>query len=80
MKPENILIHNDLIKIADFGFAKNILWKSQLVKTQVGTPLYMSPELLSRQKYTSKCDIWALGLVYYEMLYGRIPWNTKSEY
>lgn len=80
MKPENILIHNKTVKIADFGFAKNVLWRSQLVKTQVGTPLYMSVEMLSEQKYTSKCDIWAIGLLFYEMLYGRVPWSAKGEF
>ena len=80
MKPENILINNKVAKIADFGFAKNVLFKSQLLKTLVGTPLYMSLQMLRNEKYTSKCDIWALGLLYYEMLYGRVPWNGKSEF
>lgn len=80
MKPENILISDVHIKIADFGFAKNVLWRSQLMKTQVGTPLYMSIEMLSEQKYTSKCDIWAIGILYYEMIFGRLPWTAKGEY
>ena len=63
MKPENILINNKVAKIADFGFAKNVLFKSQLLKTLVGTPLYMSLQMLRNEKYTSKCDIWALGLL-----------------
>jgi len=78
MKPENILINNKVAKIADFGFAKNVLFKSQLLKTLVGTPLYMSVQMLRNEKYTSKCDICALGLLSYEMIYGRVPWNGKS--
>jgi serine/threonine protein kinase len=78
MKPENILINNKKAKIADFGFAKNVLSRSQLLRTLVGTPLYMSLQMLKNDKYTSKCDIWALGLLYYEMLYGRVPWSGKS--
>lgn len=46
VKPENILINNNKMKIADFGFAKVVLSSSQLNKTLVGTPLYMSPQLL----------------------------------
>ena len=46
VKPENILIKNNKMKIADFGFAKVVLSTSELNKTLVGTPLYMSPQLL----------------------------------
>lgn len=56
------------MKIADFGFAKHVLSEDQLNKSMVGTPYYMSPQQLRRQKYTPKCDIWAIGLIYYEVL------------
>ena len=65
IKPENILLSNGKLKIADFGFAKVVLSSSQLNKTNVGTPVYMSLQILKNQKYTSKCDIWALGIVAY---------------
>ncbi len=71
-------MHNNVCKIADFGFAKSAMTKSQLHKTLVGTPLYMSPQMLKQQRYTSKCDIWALGLMFYEFIYGKIPWHGKS--
>lgn len=79
MKPENILINNNKMKIADFGFAKVVLSHSQLNKTLVGTPLYMSPQLLRSERYTSKCDIWAIGVVAYELLYGKLPWISHSQ-
>lgn len=52
------------LKLGDFGFAKQIDQKS-MVSTAVGTPLYMSLEILKGDKYTSKCDIWALGFIFY---------------
>lgn len=67
------------MKIADFGFAKVVLSHSQLNRTLVGTPLYMSPQLLKSERYTSKCDIWAIGVVAYELLYGRLPWVSNSQ-
>ena len=44
----------------------------------VGTPLYMAPQILKREKYTNKCDVWALGLVFYEIIYGDTPWPSKD--
>lgn len=67
------------MKIADFGFAKVVLSYSQLNKTLVGTPLYMSPQLLKSERYTSKCDIWAIGVLTYELLYGKLPWTGNSQ-
>lgn len=80
MKPENILINNDEFKIADFGFAKNVGSTGQLNKSLVGTPLYMAPQLLRMEKYSTKCDIWALGTIFYEMLFGEVPWPARSEF
>ena len=46
----------------------------QLTHTTIGTPLYMSPQLLSKQPYTSKCDVWSIGILFYEMIFGHHPW------
>ena len=46
--------------------------------TVVGTPLYMSPELLDNKKYTSKSDVWSLGVIIYEMLFNKTPWTANS--
>ena len=45
-----------------------------------GTPLYMAPQILKHEKYTNKSDIWSLGLIFYEMLYGKTPWSVRSQY
>lgn len=45
----------------------------------VGTPIYMSPETLIKSQYNSKTDIWSLGVVFYELLYGNPPWIAQTE-
>ncbi|CAD8081113.1 unnamed protein product [Paramecium sonneborni] len=77
LKPQNILISDNTIRIADFGFAKDM---AQLgTEMNVGTPLYMSPETLIKNQYHLKSDIWSFGVMAYEILYGRPPWNAQNE-
>lgn len=65
------------MKIADFGFAKPLnKLKNEM---NVGTPIYMSPETLIKSQYNSKTDIWSLGVVFYELLYGKHPWIAQTE-
>lgn len=78
LKPANILMKDGICKISDFGFAKN-LGQATIMKSIVGTPLYMSPQLLKGIKYTSKSDLWSIGLIYYQMLHGRTPWPANNE-
>ena len=52
----------------------------QLTATALGTPYYMAPQLLKSKKYSSKCDIWSIGVIYFEMLYGEKPFgNAMSQ-
>ncbi|CAK72388.1 unnamed protein product (macronuclear) [Paramecium tetraurelia] len=79
LKPANILIHQNTYKIADFGFAKIVdNFAQQLFYSQVGTPLYMSPQILKNEKYSTKCDVWSFGFLFYEIIYGRTPWVASS--
>ncbi|EGR34079.1 protein kinase domain protein [Ichthyophthirius multifiliis] len=75
LKPANILINDGVFKIADFGFAKDVDYKSdKLLVSCVGSPMYMDPLILSRKPYGTKCDMWSLGIILYELLYGEVPW------
>ncbi|CAL6051543.1 Kinase [Hexamita inflata] len=55
------------IKLGDFGIAKVLSQPEQMALTQVGTPYYLSPEIVRDQGYNNKSDIWSLGCVLYEL-------------
>lgn len=77
-KPENILFHNGVVKLADFGFCKGLDSETDMTATMLGSPIYMAPEVLKGEPYTNKIDIWSLGAVLYEMLFGVCPFESKS--
>lgn len=52
LKPANILVHEGVFKICDFGFAKFFAENSRMTRTCVGTPIYMSPQVLCQKHYT----------------------------
>lgn len=80
IKPANILLHDGIAKISDFGFARVVDdMEDRDHFTLVGTPLYMAPQILKSDKFSSKCDIWSLGMMFYEMLYGSTPWIGKNQ-
>lgn len=79
LKPENILIKGTQHKLADFGFARTVdNFQRQMLTSLVGTPLYMSPQILMHEKYTSKSDLWSLAFIFYEMMYGKTPYTANS--
>jgi serine/threonine protein kinase len=78
LKPENIFVKNGVLKIGDFGFAKNEEGQD-LMSTIVGSPAYMAPQILVKRKYNYKCDIWSLGVLAFEMLTGNLPFVFKSQ-
>ena len=70
LKPENIMIGSDgYIKMIDLGFAK-VLKPGSRTYTFLGTPDYMSPEIVRRMGYGNSADYWALGVLIYEKLFG----------
>lgn len=78
IKISNIFIHNGMAKIADFGFAK--LTRTKFKDINIGSPIYMSPEGFIENIYGPKTDIWAFGILIYELLHGQTPYShCKSE-
>jgi len=65
------------IKIADLGFAQEFN-KDTGLDLVLGTPLYMAPELVLNQKYTEKVDVWSLGVITYQLLSGRTPFDASK--
>ena len=80
IKLENILVlKDDTIKIIDFGFGVKCN-KDVYQKILCGTPSYMPPEILNKEKYIPcYSDIWSLGVLFYTMLYGIFPFRGKDE-
>ena len=76
LKPDNIFFHNDILKISDFGLWK-ILNSNDILLWIVGTPFYMSPQIIMNDIYSKSCDIWAIGVIYYQMLFNKHPYNIK---
>lgn len=72
-KLANILIHDGVCKIADLGFAKQMS-KQSLTKTFLGTSMTMAPEVLEEKPYGREADIWSVGVVFYQLLYGKFPY------
>lgn len=82
IKPDNILFraHNDAAILTDFGIAKSLDNNMQLTQlgSAVGTPKYMSPEQARGQKVDGRTDIYSLGVMLFEMLTGRAPFQADE--
>ncbi|XP_057707267.1 serine/threonine-protein kinase ULK3 isoform X2 [Corythoichthys intestinalis] len=77
LKPQNILLCGSVLKLADFGFAQYMSpWDEKSVLR--GSPLYMAPEMVCRRQYDSRVDLWSVGVILYEALFGRAPFASRS--
>ena len=78
LKPQNILLNLGVIKICDFGFAKKMSASTNFLRSIKGTPLYIAPEILQSKPYTHKVDVWSLGIILYELAYGKTPFHAHT--
>ena len=71
MEPDNLDI-----KVTDFGFAAS--YEDQSLDDTLGSPLYMAPEIIRKEKYGDKVDIWAAGVLLHILVMGRPPFTAST--
>ena len=80
LKPANILIFSDgLLKLGDLGLGRYMSDETFKAFSKVGTPLYMSPEVIRNDGYDFKSDVWSLGCVIYELVTFKSPFRTDEK-
>ncbi|KAL0238030.1 hypothetical protein GEMRC1_012504 [Eukaryota sp. GEM-RC1] len=79
LKPQNILLDNrGHLKVADLGLGRVMSEQTLLVHTRVGTPYYISPELIRGDGYDEMSDVYALGAVFYELCALKPPFRVRN--
>ena len=78
LKPQNILLSKNYdIKLTDFGFA-TYYNKDSIINTLCGSPMYMAPEIITKNGYNYNSDLWSVGIILYEMIHGYTPFNVAN--
>uniref|UniRef100_A0A1B6JPE1 Serine/threonine-protein kinase ULK3 n=1 Tax=Homalodisca liturata TaxID=320908 RepID=A0A1B6JPE1_9HEMI len=80
LKPQNLLLVTQpelTLKVGDFGFAQ-FLSNEAYHSSLRGSPLYMAPEMLIKRHYDAKVDLWSVGVIAYECLFGRAPYSSAT--
>ncbi len=85
LKPGNIFVHDlgggeTMVKVLDFGIAKNAETQLTASGTSLGTPAYMSPEQVMGGELDGRSDLYSLGVVLYQCVAGRVPFQGDSSY
>ena len=79
LKSQNIFLTSQhFVKMGDFGIAKVLNKTAELANTIVGTPYYLSPEIIENKPYNFKSDIWSLGILLYEMMARKQPFSGAN--
>ena len=79
MKPENILVTNGgAVKLMDFGLARSIATRLSVEGTVVGTVFYLAPEQALGQEIDGRTDLYALGVMLYELTSGKLPFTAED--
>eukprot|EP01017_Pseudomicrothorax_dubius_P019534 TRINITY_DN2148_c0_g1_i5.p1 TRINITY_DN2148_c0_g1~~TRINITY_DN2148_c0_g1_i5.p1 ORF type:complete len:639 (+),score=86.01 TRINITY_DN2148_c0_g1_i5:150-2066(+) len=79
LKLSNLMLHQDRLKISDFGFSKLVeKLQNPMVHSIKGTPLTMAPQVFRGDEYSEKCDVWSLGVLLYQLLFFTSPWDSTD--
>lgn len=78
-KAANIMIKGGVYKIADLGFAKMLDSKVSLANTILGSGVTQAPEVTEGKPYGMNADIWSLGVVFYQLIYGKYPYFGPTD-
>jgi tetratricopeptide (TPR) repeat protein len=79
IKPQNLIVTTEgMVKVCDFGIARAVALPSLTQSGFVGSPYYISPEQAMGEQVDVRSDIYSLGIVMYQMLSGRLPFDAKS--
>ncbi|CBY23261.1 unnamed protein product [Oikopleura dioica] len=80
IKTSNIFLHRygRQVKLGDFGIARALDSTTDMARTLIGTPFYISPEICEGKPYNSRSDVWSLGCVLYEMCTLRHPFEAAN--
>ena len=65
------------VKLGDYGFSKEL--SDDITATKLGTPITMAPEILMNRAYTSKADLWSIGVIIYHLLFKDLPFKGRNE-
>ncbi|XP_031554637.1 serine/threonine-protein kinase ULK3-like isoform X1 [Actinia tenebrosa] len=80
LKPHNLLLssrYDPILKLADFGFAQ-YLHSDADSRNIRGSPLYMAPEMICHESYDASVDLWSVGVILYETLFGEAPFKSRT--
>eukprot|EP01004_Peranema_trichophorum_P003267 NODE_2264_length_1634_cov_48.102581_g1940_i0.p1 GENE.NODE_2264_length_1634_cov_48.102581_g1940_i0~~NODE_2264_length_1634_cov_48.102581_g1940_i0.p1 ORF type:complete len:252 (-),score=31.97 NODE_2264_length_1634_cov_48.102581_g1940_i0:798-1553(-) len=79
IKSQNVFMTSErVLKVGDFGIARTLGGTSDFACTMVGTPYYLSPEIVQERPYNNMSDMWALGVVLYELMSFRPPFDAAD--
>jgi NIMA (never in mitosis gene a)-related kinase len=79
IKTQNVfMMANGMAKLGDFGVARVMSNTKDMAATVIGTPYYLSPEIVQSNTYDFKTDMWSMGVLLYEMCMLKPPFNGEN--